>query len=159
MVVADGCPAPAWQLRLHMRGAGQMDLEAVGDGAAHQFEALGTVTADWTAGTHWWAVRAESDGDLVELARGQIEILPDITAAEAGFDGRSENEKALDAINAVLGKRATIDQERYRINNRELYRMSVKDLLKLRDHFVKLVARERGKSVGGIRLRPLRLRR
>lgn len=131
-VAASGCPAPAWQLSLHLRGAGQIDLQAVGQDALHLFTASAADTADWSAGAYWYVVRATDADDVIELDSGTLEILPDLVSAGPDFDGRSEDEKALAAIDAVLAKRATMDQERYRINNRELWRIPVPDLLKLR---------------------------
>jgi hypothetical protein len=66
----------------------------------------------------------------------------------AGFDPRSENERALDAINAVLTNKASQDQMRYRINNRELWRAPVTDLLKLKSLYTTLVRRERARKCG-----------
>ena len=79
---------------------------------------------------------------------GQITITPDLINAPVGFDGRTPNQIALDAIEAVIAQRATLDQERYRINNRELYRTSIPDLIKLRDHYVRLVKREQDIACG-----------
>ncbi|MGQ3402657.1 hypothetical protein [Sphingopyxis sp.] len=131
-----------------MRGPSSIDIAGVHDGAGHAFKQTATETAAWAPGRYWWTLRAASaDSDVIELETGELLIAPDMVAADT-FDGRSEAETALAAIDAVLGKRATIDQERYRINNRELYRMSVSDLTKLRAHFVALVARERRKAAG-----------
>ena len=60
---------------------------------------------------------------------------PDIAQLAAGHDARSHVQRVLDAIEAVLEKRATLDQEQYRINNRELRRTPIADLLKLRDRY------------------------
>jgi hypothetical protein len=55
--------------------------------------------------------------------------------ASAGFDGSTHAQRTLAAIEAVLEKRATRDQEKYSINNRELSRTPISDLLLLRDRY------------------------
>lgn len=141
-------PAPGWVLSLHLRGPGVVNLTGRADGASHVFEATGTDTAAWVAGDYWYSLRATQGANVAELERGTMRVLPDLLSAPEGYDGRSQAQIALDAINAVLAKRATLDQERYRINNRELYRTSISDLLKLRGFYAEQVRRENACKTG-----------
>jgi len=141
-------PAPAWNITLHLRGPSQINMTAAPDGTGHLFSEPAVTTTDWAPGTYWWTLRATDGHDTLELATGDIAVVADLVNAPAGYDGRSDNEKALEAIEAVLGKRATMDQERYRINNRELYRTPIADLIKLRDFYAKRVARDKRKASG-----------
>lgn len=84
----------------------------------------------------------------MEAGNGQITILPDLASAGDGFNGKTHAQRTLEAIEAVIEKRATMDQERYRINNRELYRTPIADLLKLRDLYRLEVAREKQAQCG-----------
>jgi hypothetical protein len=138
-------PAPEWTLTAHLRGPGQIDLQA---DAAGVFSATAATTATWAAGTYWYSMRATSGADVLEVATGQLVVKPDLAAAAAGFDGRSQNERALDAINAVLEKRASQDQQRYVIKDRELWRTPIADLLKLKTHYQAAVRRERNAAAG-----------
>ena len=72
---------------------------------------------------------------MAELESGQIKIKPDLATLDAGHDGRDHLQRTRDAIEAVLEKRATLDQERYKINNRELVRTPISELLTLRDRY------------------------
>ncbi|BDA14039.1 hypothetical protein KAM339_025800 [Aeromonas caviae] len=125
-------------------------MTAAAEGSQHRFRQTLSETANWAAGDYWYTLRAvdAATGDMVEVECGQVTITPDLVNAAAGFDGRTPNQIALDAIEAVIAQRATLDQERYRINNRELYRTSIPDLLKLRDHYVRLVKREQDLACG-----------
>ena len=125
-------------------------MTAAAEGAQHRFRKELGETANWDAGDYWYTLRAvdAATGDMVEVECGQVTITPDLVNAAVGFDGRTPNQIALDAIEAVIAQRATLDQERYRINNRELYRTSIPDLLKLRDHYVRLVKREQDIACG-----------
>lgn len=144
-------PATEWALALHLRGPKSINLEATAEGTAHVFGVLATETAMWVAGGYWYTLRTTRDGDVVEVERGQVQVLEDLVAAGDGFDGRSKAQIALDAINAVLDKRATLDQERYRINNRELYRTPIDELLKLRSFYLRQVARQNACTTGSRR--------
>lgn len=135
-------PAPDWVLSAYLRGPKSVDLVATPDGTTHQFAATAAETGAWVAGDYWYSLRAARGSDVVEVETGTMRVLPDITAAADGYDGRSQAQIALDAIDAVIAKRATLDQERYRINNRELYRTPISDLLKLRGYYAAQVKRE-----------------
>lgn len=136
-------PAPDWQLTLILRGPNKIDLPATARGNRHVINIDAATTADWTAGRYWYAIRV-TDGDVVEqIETGDLHIVPDLASAGANYDGASRAERALDAINAVLESRASKDQQMYRINNRELHRTSIADLLKLRSFYAAQVARER----------------
>lgn len=137
-------PAPVWGVAVYLRGPSSISMTAAAEGSQHRFLKTSGETASWVAGNYWYTLRATdlATGDIVEVENGQVTITPDLVNAAVGFDGRTPNQIALDAIEAVIAQRATLDQERYRINNRELYRTSIPDLLKLRDHYVRLVKRE-----------------
>ena len=134
------------QVNLHVRGPKAYDVAATGSGSTFRFTAD---TTSWPAGKYWWSLRITSAGPLTkEAAKGVFDVSPDLVAAGDGFDGRSPNQIALDNIEAVIARRATVDQERYRINNRELYRTPIAQLIALRSHYKRLVAAECGKSRG-----------
>lgn len=144
-VRAPGYPAPGWTLALYLRGPKAIDLVADG---SHTFTAQANETSGWPDGDYWYTLRATNGDDTVELETGTLRVLPDLVAAGDRYDGRTQAQIALDAINAVLANRATLDQERYRINNRELYRMSVSDLMKLRSFYADQVRRETACKTG-----------
>lgn len=131
--------AAGWEALLYLRGPAAIDIEASVVGVTASFDAAASVTAPWQPGEYAWTIRATNGADVVEVGSGRTVIRPDLASLPAGADTRSENRIALDAIKAVLAKRATIDQDRYRINNRELYRTSIKDLLALKQHYQQLV--------------------
>jgi hypothetical protein len=128
-------PAPDWELSLILRGLGPIDLVAAGVDETHTFLADAVVTAAWVPGSYWWQLRASDGSDVVLVAEGQTKILADISAVVGEFDGRSHAQRVLQAIEAVIEGRASIDQESYSINNRSLSRTPVSDLLKLRDRY------------------------
>lgn len=149
-VVQAAYPAPDWALSAVLRGPGAYTLQAEGEGAAHRFHVAANVTGEWLHGTYAYSLRASRGAEIVELASGTIEIAPDLALMTAGHDARSHVERVLAAIEAVLEKRATLDQERYRINNRELWRTPIPELLRLRDRYRAELARLRSAKRGDL---------
>lgn len=141
-------PAPDWAVAVLLRGPSVIDLAATAEGTQHRIQADAATTAGWAPGVYWYSMRATRDDEVVEIEQGQVTIVPDMASASAGFDGRSQAQIALEAIDAVLAKRATLDQERYRINNRELYRTPIADLIKLRSYYAAQVRNEQAASCG-----------
>lgn len=143
-------PAPEWDLTFYLRGPETANISAVDDGTSHVITASAATTGSWPAGQYWYTIRVTDGTDVFEIEKGTLQVLADLASVSVdGYDGRTQAEIALESINAVIANRATVDQERYRINNRELYRMSVSELLKLRSFYASLVRKERGLNSGG----------
>jgi len=137
-----------WTLELLLRGTGTITLTGERESARHVFSANAAETATWATGEYTYFLRAVSGSDAHLIEQGGVRVLPDVSKIADGTDIRSRARKALDAIDAVLDKRATIDQKSYRINNRELERTDIKDLIALRAHYFDLVQREEAKARG-----------
>lgn len=131
-----------WSMVLMLRGVSVIDVAAVRDSARHLFASPGSVTAGWAPGEYEYAIRATNGVDVLPVESARTRVLQDIATAVAGHDGRSQDRIALDAIDAVLARRATIDQRSYRINNRELERTPIADLIRLRAYYQARVRRE-----------------
>jgi hypothetical protein len=141
-------PAPDWTVTLLLRGPAAIDLTAVAEGTQHRILETAAVTADWTPGNYWYSLRVTDGTTTEEYETGQITITPDLAAETGVYDGRTTAEIALEAIEAVIAKRATLDQERYRINNRELFRTPISDLILLRNEYRRQVRNEKGVACG-----------
>lgn len=128
-------PAPGWTLSLALRGPASIDVDGAAEGAEHRLAADAATTAGWVPGAYWYQLRATDGTDVQLVEEGQVRILEDLAAAAAGFDGRSHAERVLEAIEAVIEGRASIDQQSYRINNRELTRTPIRDLMQLRSRY------------------------
>lgn len=143
MVNANYPASDGWLVKFYLRGSTQSDFTSTDEGDNHRLLISASTTATWQAGNYAYTLRVEKSGEVVELESGNIQVMPDIAAMEAGYDARTQAEKALEAIEAVLAGRASKDQERYRINDRELYRTPIPDLIKLRGFYAAQVNRER----------------
>jgi protein subunit release factor B len=152
-------PSGGWSLVLYLRGPDAIDLASAPDGDLHRITAAATTSAAWSSGTYWASLRAEDGADVIEVEAGQIEIAPDLAQEAQDYDGRDHVEKVLAAIEAVIECRASKDQERYRINNRELQRTPLDQLMQLRDRYRAEARRARAARKGQSLLgRPVRVR-
>lgn len=135
-------PAPEWSVSLILRGPIAVTLSSVAEGGQHRLSASAEVTRLWPPGIWAWALRATRGAEVVEIDAGAIRIAPDIESLPADHDGRSHAARVVDAIEAVLENRATLDQQKYTINNRELWRTPIPELLLLRDRYRAELRRE-----------------
>jgi enamine deaminase RidA (YjgF/YER057c/UK114 family) len=142
--------APTWALNVLLRGPKAIDFASQPDGADHLLLVDAATTAEWTAGQYVFSVRAVSSGTVLEIESGQVTIQPDIASLADGTDTRVHAQRALDAIEAVLEKRASQDQMRYTINNRELWRTPIADLLALRKYYKSEVRRLKAAQRGNL---------
>lgn len=141
-------PATEWSATLILRGATSIDLASEPDGRLHAFRADAETTREWSAGDYWYSLRVTDGTEVHEVDTGTLKVLPDLAAADADYDGRTHAERTLEAIEAVIEGRASKDQDSYRINNRELRRTSIEQLLKLRDVYRNEVRRLRAARRG-----------
>lgn len=143
--VPDYPATDGWTLkyRLAPRAAGTaIDIVASASGADYVVQVAASTTVNWATGFYTWTAFVESGAERYTVDRGQLEIRPASSTLAAGTDGRTHARTVLDAIEAVIENRATVDQESYAINGRSLKRMPISDLLKLRQIYRAEVAGE-----------------
>lgn len=142
-------PASAgWTYTALLRGPSSIDLTGTVDGNEHRIHASAAETAAWTPGQYRYTIRAANGPDRAEVESGFITIEADLADLAPGTDVRTHAQRVLANIEAVLEKRATHDQQRYTINNRELWKTPIADLLLLRSEYRKIVAQENAKARG-----------
>jgi hypothetical protein len=97
-----------------------------------KFTATAAVTAAYVAGDYQWQVTATKTTTRYTIAEGWVTLLDNISGRSALYDNRSHAKKVLDAIEAVIEGRASLDQMSYAIAGRQLSRTPIPDLMKLR---------------------------
>lgn len=136
--------APEWEVTALLRGPVSIDLTATGDGETHMFAEDAATTSGYAAGCYAVSVRVSDGTDTFEIEAGEVEILTDVANLGAGHDPRPHAQRVLDAIEAVIERRATKDQQSYTINGRSLVRTSIAELLELRKTYRAEVAMLKG---------------
>ena len=123
-----------------VNASSRITFNSVADGDKHSFVIDMATTGAWKAGDYTYQRYVTDGSERITLTNGTVEIKPDFTTAS---DHRSHAKKVLDAIEAVIENRATLDQESYSIAGRSLTRMNVEELLKFRGYYAAKVRKEK----------------
>ena len=102
-------------------------------------------TESWASGTWYWQRRITSGAVVVVTGSGTTEVLPSLsfTGDPTAFDGRSQAEQDLDAVQAAIRAIVSKGAKQYSIGNRS-YTSNDLGLLMQREAQLKaIVARER----------------
>ena len=112
-------------------------------GGNASFSVASSVTALWSAGKYQWiCFWTDSSGNRDELSRGTIWLTPDPGGANPA-DPRSQNEILFGNIRALLQGKALDDAVMYKIGQRELTKMPIKELLYWEGVVASRIRRER----------------
>lgn len=114
-------------------------------GTGWEFNIAQGTSAGFDAGTWYWQAEATKAGEHVTLGAGQLTVLAGMsyTGLPAAFDGRTQSQKDLDAVQAAI--RAMISGgavAEYSIGSRRLKKMEMADLLALESSLKAAVKRE-----------------
>lgn len=133
-------PASEYDLSIALRGAAAIDIEdgdtgvtIEADGDSFSVTVTAAVTAAWTAGDYWYAVYASKSAERYVAEQGTVVIAADLSAVSTVYDGRTWAAKTLDLVETALQGRATKDQLSYSISGRQINKIPIPDLIKLRD--------------------------
>lgn len=134
--------APTWVLTYALiNSLNKINITATNSGGDHLVTVAAATSATYAAGTYRWQSYVTSGSERHNIGTGEIVVKQNF-AAESTIDTRSEAKTILDAINAVIAKRATLDQEEYTISGRSLKRTPIADLIVLRDKYAAIYKSE-----------------
>ena len=110
-------------------------------------------TEGWVAGLYWFDVQAvDAEGNKWTVVRDRLELKPSLSNLPE--DSRTDSERMVEMIEAMIAGNASAGVKSYTINNRTLERYSIDELLKLLTFFRNRLAKERRKSRGESPLGP-----
>lgn len=132
-----------WSAVLSFNNADEDRIRLAGtaDGDNHKF----STAFSGAEGTWYWQLSlTHTQLGRVTRARGSVKVLPDLLSQDhENFDGRSENEKILEAISALLAGNATLRQQTTSVDGVSLVNRSMTELVEMRRIFEGLVRREK----------------
>jgi hypothetical protein len=143
--LSDYLPSDGWDLAFYFRGVGDgFNVSATVENNIFQLNISADDTATLTVGNYSWQGFVSKDDENICIAQGKILVKTGFVGLEITdqIDNRSAIKIALDAIDALLANKATLDQQRYVIGNRQLDRIPIPDLLNLRKEYQKLYNQE-----------------
>lgn len=143
-------PSDEWTLSLHLRGGSALDVDATANEDKSYALTLTAVNNDddpLVVGTFYWQIKVTNiaDTDIKKfIDSGSIQVLADLSSTDLEtFDGRTKAQIMVEAIDAMLAKKATRDQQSFTIGQRTLQRMTPEQLLKWRTYYADIVSAER----------------
>jgi len=103
--------------------------------STYYIEVGSSTTASYETGDYIWEayITRSADSERIMVDSGRTEITTNL--ANTNADLRSHAKKVVDAIEAVLENRSTMDQSSMSIAGRSLSRTPLPDLLELRDRY------------------------
>jgi len=144
-------PATLWTLTYWFKKIGaagaNFSIVASADGSQFAVTVSAATSGAYTAGDYKWVAVVTYGSEAFEVDRGEFTLLAKYNAA-ANLDDRSHARITLDAIEAVIEGRATVDQQEYTIGTRHLKRTPLADLMKFRDYYRSQVIAEDNKAAG-----------
>ena len=132
-----------YEFRLSASTAFSITATESSDPNEYIVEVGSSTTASYAAGLYYWSARIKrtSDNEFITLYEGQTTVEPD--PAGTGYDPRSHAQICLDALEAVMERRATTDQLSMSIDGRSLSRMDNDSLRRHVNYYRRLVKQER----------------
>jgi hypothetical protein len=143
--LADYSPSDGWALAYFFHGPDR--FTATGTDASSYFDVTvpSTDTEKLQAGTYYWQAWVTKGDESYQVDSGQVTVTASLRTGESGapYDGRSTAKRILDAIDALVEGKATLDQQEYQIGNRSLKRIPIADLIVLRKQYARIYSQER----------------
>ena len=123
----------AYYFRLNTTTA--FSVTATESGNDYLIEIPSATTAGYAKGLWYWSgfIERTSDSQRAEIEYGTTTV--EVDSAVSEDDPRSPDQIILDSIEAVIGNRATIDQQSMSIAGRSLSRMTTDELFKWRNDY------------------------
>lgn len=141
----DYLPADGWTLKYALTNAGAaITFTATDNGdGSHLVDVVASTTVAWAAGTYVLQGYVEKGTARYTVFEGYVEITPALHAG--AVESRSLAKQILDALEAMILGKASRDQASYTIAGRSLQHLSPDELIRWRDHYATLWAREQEK--------------
>ena len=134
-------PATAWTLSYSIvNSVNQYDVTSAASSDDHVVSILKAASAVYDVGAYRLIGYVDDGTDRVQVYAGDLVVQPDFTSVA---EMRSYAEQTLAAIEALIAKAATKDQQSIMVDGQTLTRRSYAELLVLRDRFKREVKKER----------------
>ncbi|MBU1701454.1 MAG: hypothetical protein KJ970_13230 [Candidatus Eisenbacteria bacterium] len=135
ILLSDYLPSDGWTLTYYfVKDGDQQSIAGSDNGDGYHLITLDvTASGAFTAGLYRWKACASKRSERYTLRTGRIEAKPDYALATEGLDDLEHVKKVLDALEATILGKASVDQLGYSIEGRSLDRIPPEDLLRWRD--------------------------
>jgi hypothetical protein len=121
----------------------QISINTAADGDTHLVNLVEADTTAWDPGRYEYQAWVTNGTDSHMVESGAIVIKPNFRAQANGYDGRTHAEKVLDALEALIEGKATVDQQSYSVGGRSVTRLTPAELAEWRDKYRREVSAQR----------------
>lgn len=148
--LGDYAAADGWAVRLTitpLSGGTPVSIDASDGAEVWNFAVTSAQSSSLTVGENRYLIAATKDDNRSTIEFDVLKVLPD--PASDGVDQRSAAKRALDAIDTVLESRAGSEDVEYIFEDgRSIKKVPHAELLLLRKHYTRIVAREKNQGRG-----------
>lgn len=133
-----------WNLSFALRGTQVLTVVGVAEGNGWRVTLGAAQTAALPAGEYSWQQSITSGDDRFTVAQGRVTVQANIAAQSVGYDGRTQVEKDLAAVQAEIRARVSGGASlNYTIGSRSLAKEPISALMALESKLKGDVAKER----------------
>lgn len=113
-------------------------------GTGWEFTVAANVSSGFDAGQWYWQAIASKTGSVITLGAGQLQVLPVLSyaATPSAFDGRSQAQIDLDAVQAAIRAIISGQAKQYSIGNRSFTKLDLSELMERESRLKADVKRE-----------------
>ncbi len=146
-------PASTWSLVYTLRRFGEdpITITGVANGDTFDITVTAAVTAPYKHGVWDWIARVALSAEVFTVDQGKLEILPNIELEQIA-DHRTYNQRALDALEAVMENKATSDHLQFTVSTTQgshtIQKMTWEQILAAHATFTDRVNAELGLKAG-----------
>lgn len=138
MSLPDYLPADGWVLSYAFVVGGDQQLVTAtdnGDGS-HLVTLAAADSAKFVAGIYHWQAYVTSGAERFPVGQSRVEVKPNYADMNGGHDSRSNARQVLDALDAMMLKKASKDQQSYTMpNGIAVARLAPGDIIVWRDYY------------------------
>lgn len=125
-----------YTLKYAIRGAANLDLTASADGPGWETTITSTQSATLQSGLYYWQAyvvdNPSSPTKRITIGQGQLKITDDLTAATVGYNGKSQVQQDLEAVQGAMRSFVSGGAvQSYMIAGRSVQKMQMSDLITL----------------------------
>jgi hypothetical protein len=137
----------SWTLTYYLRTNTATEgatVVGVAYGTGWEFTLSAATSAGLNAGTWYWQAVATSGSDKVTLGAGQLQVLAalEYSGTPGAFDGRSQAQQDLDAVQAAIRALISGGAKQYTIGSRSFTKVDLSDLMERESRLKAEVKRE-----------------
>ena len=137
----------SWTLTYYLRtntASEGATVVGVADGQGWAFTLAAATTAGFDAGQWFWQAVATSGSEKVTLGAGQLEVLAalEYSGTPGAFDGRSQAQKDLDAVQTAIRGLISGGAKQYTIGSRSFTKVDLAELMERESRLKAEVKRE-----------------